>query len=184
MKDIVNFIFELENMQRIKHEGWRLAGVNNPESIADHSLNAAQIGFILAKLEGEDPYKVCSMLVFHDIAEVRTGDIHKVANRYVKNDEERALKDQLNKLDFGEEILDLWKQVEYKETKAGIVAKDADLLEMAFKAKQYIEQGHSSAIDWINNIKENIKTDSAKKILKQLKETNSTDWWKGLKKIN
>ena len=34
------------------------------------------------------------MLVFHDITETRSRDIHKVANRYVTVDEAEILKDQ------------------------------------------------------------------------------------------
>ena len=30
-------------LRRIKHEGWRLIGVDNPESVADHSLRAGKI---------------------------------------------------------------------------------------------------------------------------------------------
>lgn len=67
-KDILNFIFELGQLKRIKHEGWRLIGVKFPESVADHCLRAAQIGYILAKMEKyENPFEVCSMVVFHDI---------------------------------------------------------------------------------------------------------------------
>ncbi|MDI6721005.1 MAG: HD domain-containing protein [Candidatus Aenigmarchaeota archaeon] len=61
-KDVLNFIFEMGQLRRIKHEGWRIAGVENPESVADHALRAAQIGFFLARLEGYDnPYEVCSI---------------------------------------------------------------------------------------------------------------------------
>lgn len=49
LKKIITFIFELVQLRRIKHEGWRLVGIDNPESVAEHSLRAAQIGYILAK---------------------------------------------------------------------------------------------------------------------------------------
>ncbi len=90
-QNLINFIFELGQLKRIHHEGWKLAGVDTPDTVAEHALRAAQIGFILAKMEGyENPYEVCTMLVFHDIGEARVGDIHKVANRYVTVDEAGA----------------------------------------------------------------------------------------------
>jgi putative hydrolase of HD superfamily len=148
-------------------------------------LRAAQIGFILAKLEKYDkPLEVCGILLFHDIVECRIGDIHKVANRYVTADKEQVLKDQLGKLgSVGEEILQLLKQMKAKDTKAGIIAKDADYLEQAFTAKEYIEKGYAFAQNWIDNVEKALRTDSAKKLLNALKKANSNDWWQGLKKI-
>ncbi len=184
-KDILNFIFELGQLRRIKHEGWRLIKVDHPESVADHSLRAAQIGFILARLENYvNPYEVCSMVVFHDIGECRIGDIHKIGNRYLTVHEEQVVKDQTHSLDeLGSLFLELWKQVEYKSTQAGVIAKDADLLEQAFTAKEYLEIGYTYAQDWITNIGNALKTESAKRLLAELHLSNSNNWWQGLKKL-
>jgi len=184
-KNILNFIFELGQLRRLKHSGWQLIKVDSPESVADHSLRAAQIGFILAKLENyENPLEVCGILLFHDIIECRVGDIHKVANRYVSVDKEQVLKDQLENLgSIGKEIFEMLKQLKVKNTKAGIIAKDADYLEQAVTAKELIEKGYAYAQDWINNVEKALKTSSAKKLLKLLKKAGSNDWWQGLKKI-
>lgn len=185
-KNLLNLIFEFGHMRRIKHEGWRFAGVDDPESIADHSLRAAQIAYFLAKMEGyENPHEIVSMLVFHDIGECRVGDIHKVANRYVDADEEGAVADQMKTLDGeGDEVLDLWRQFENKSSKAGIIGKDADYLEQAITGKEYLEKGHTMAQDWITNIGPYLKTESAQKLFAQLQEVNSYDWWQGLKKLD
>lgn len=180
---ILNFFFELGQLRRIRHEGWTLAGVEDPESVAAHSLRAAQIGFVLASLEGYDnPFEVCTMLVFHDLGESRIGDIHRVANRYITADEGRATAEALSKIgSIGNNILTLWQQVEDVKTKAGIIAKDADLLEQALMAKEYMEKGYNAAHDWIRNISTMLRTCSAKALIASLKEVNSYDWWKGLK---
>ena len=106
---ILNFFFELAQLRRIKHEGWRTIGVENPESVADHSLRAAQIGYFLAKEENyKNPQEIVTMLVFHDIGECRIGDIHKIANRYVEANEEQAVKDQIQNLgETGKELFSL-----------------------------------------------------------------------------
>ena len=44
--NIVNYIFELGQLKRIKQEGFRLNGIDKPHSVAAHSLRAAQIGYI------------------------------------------------------------------------------------------------------------------------------------------
>jgi len=184
-KDIIKFIYELGMLTRIKHEGWKLIGVDNPDSVAEHSLRAAQIGFILAKMENyENPQEVCSIIVFHDMAECRVNDVHKVANRYITKDEARAAKEQTEKLgEIGEEIFNLWSQAEFKNTQAGIIAKDADLLETAVRAREYKGIGYEYAQDWINNVSTALKTESAKKLLGLLNEVNPNEWWQGLKKL-
>lgn len=184
-KDISNFIFELGVLRRISRQGWKLIGIHNPECVATHSLRAAQIGFILAKMEKYDyPEEICSMLVFHDIGECRIGDLHKVAKRYVNADEKEAVKQQLSSLDdIGNEIFSLWNEMESLNSKAGIIAKDADLLEMAVTALEYMHMGYIQAEDWVIKTERRLKTDSAKKLLNQFKKMNPFSWWHGLKKI-
>ena len=52
IKNVVNFIFELNQLKHQKHTGFMLAGVKNPDSVAEHVMRAAQIGYILAIMEG------------------------------------------------------------------------------------------------------------------------------------
>lgn len=185
MKDehVLNFLFELGQLRRIKHEGWRMAGVENPESVAAHSLRAAQVGYVLAYLEKyPHPEEVATILVFHDIGETRIGDLHKVAARYVEVDEERAVREQLAHLDhLGEMIFASWHTMEAKTTIAGIIAKDADYLEQAITAKEYMEVGYPTTIDWIKNTRKRVQTQSAKRLIDKLLKAKTTDWWKDLK---
>jgi putative hydrolase of HD superfamily len=187
IKKIVNFIFELNQLKRQKHSGWFLAGVANPPSVAEHQLRAAQIGYILAELEGANAEKVACMLLLHDNAEARTGDQNKVSARYFqkKDGEERAFQEQIDGLGAG--IEKKWRQyfdeIENRSTKEGIIAKDADWLEMAFQAKEYLDLGHGAAIDWIDNVEKAVETKSAKEVIKVMKKTEFTDWWQGLKKM-
>jgi len=184
-KDTLKFFYELEQLRKTRHAGWFLAMVENPDSVAEHTLRAAQIGFVLAYMEGyKNPEEVAAMLIFHDMAETRIPDVHKVANRYITKDEIVVVKDQTEKLGpAGEKILAYVKQVEEKSTTAGIIAKDADLLETAVTAREYIERGHPIAQDWIDNVNKRLKTESAKRLLSKLHDVKPTDWWQGLKKI-
>ncbi|RLF41650.1 MAG: phosphohydrolase [Thermoplasmata archaeon] len=184
-KSIAQFLFELGVLRRIQREGWKLIGVKTPETVAEHSLRAAQIGYILAKLEGyPHPEIVSTMLIFHDIGECRIGDIHKVANRYIQSDEKKTLEEQLKTLsDIGKNILNLWEEFEYKSTRAGLIARDADLLELAATACEYLNQGFREAEDWIINTEKRLSTVSAKKLLAELRETNPYRWWRGLKNL-
>ncbi len=184
-EDVARFIYEMGMLRKVSREGWKLLGITNPESVAAHSLRAAQIGYILASMEQyEHPEMICTMLVFHDIGECRIGDIHKVASRYVQADEQAAVAEQLQHLEkVGEKILSLYDQIETQKTTEGIIAKDADLLDLAATACEYRNQGYYNANDWLINTKKRLKTDAAKELMDALERTDPTSWWKGLKKI-
>jgi len=186
-KNVANFIFELNQLKRIKHNGFKLCGVKDPDSVAEHVMRAAQIGYILAVMEGiKNPEKVAAMLLVHDNGEIRIGDHHKVAARYFNAEEaeHQAFDDQTEKLgSVGEKWKKYFNEFEDRNTKEGIIAKDADWLEQAFQAKEYVDLGYKSAQDWIDNVGKAIETKSAKIIFKEIKKTEFTDWYKGLKKM-
>ena len=188
IKNAVNFIFELNQLKRLKHNGFKLCGVKDPDSIAEHVMRAAQIGYILAVMEGiKNPEKIAAMVLIHDNGEIRIGGHHKVAARYfnTKAAEHQAFGDQLEEL--GDGVAEKWKkyfnEFENRNTKEGIIAKDADWLEQAFQAKEYSDLGYKSAEDWIKNVEKALETKSAKLLLAQMKKVKFTDWWQGLKKM-
>ncbi len=187
MKNIAKFFFELGQLKRVKRSGWWAAGIKDPETIAEHSYRAVMIGRILAELENADKDKVTMMLLFHDVPEARVNDMHKVGARYVnfKEAELRALKEQITRLPskIAKEALDNYNEMVERKTKEAIVAKDADLLECAIQAKEYLEQNYKDCENWIYNVEKSLKTKSAKEILKLIKKTKSNSWWYGLKHI-
>lgn len=187
-KNILNFIFELGQLKKIRHDGFRLAGVDNGNlpSVAEHSLRAAQIGFILAKMEKyKNPHEIAVMLVFHDLRECRTGDINKISGRYLSVDKEKIDQEQLGKLGvIGKEIFELIQNTNYKKGKVGIIAKDADYLEQAVTAKEYLEKGIKPAQTWINNAGKVLQTKSARALWKLLKNYHSSEWWKNFMRVD
>ncbi len=185
MEDLSDFVYELGMLRRIQREGWRLAGVDTPESVAEHSLRAAQIGYILATLEDYGrPEEVAAMLVFHDIGECRIGDLHKVANRYVDADEEAAVEEQCSGLgDSGERILALWRRFEEQDGEAAVIARDADLLEMAATARAYTAAGYADAGRWLDAVEGRLQTRSARRLFDALLDVEPHTWWHGLKRL-
>lgn len=55
-------------------EGWKRAGIDEPESVADHSFRAAFIALILGEEWDLDGFKLVKLLLVHDIAESVIGD--------------------------------------------------------------------------------------------------------------
>ena len=174
-------------LKRVARSGWWAEKVKNPESVADHCFRAAIIGFLLARMEGKSDgvaNKICTALVFHDMHETRMQDLNKIAARYVdvkgvgrkiEEDQAAPMPEEIRKSVLG--VLEL----EEDEEK---IRHDADALECAFQAKEYVEIGHAGAQSWIDNMGPRLKTKSAKEIYEDLKKSNSNSWWKGLKKID
>ncbi|MBW2995754.1 HD domain-containing protein [Candidatus Woesearchaeota archaeon] len=186
MKDIINFFFETGMLKHAKRSGWWLINVKDPENVAEHSFRTAIIGYFLAKMEKVDADKVVKICLFHDIGESRINDPHKVGQRYFdrKGPEAKANKEQMQNLGMpGKEVLELCKEIREKKTKEANVAKDADYVECAVQAKEYIDIGHKDAQNWIDNCKKVVRTKSAKKLLALIEKTSSNDWWRSLKKI-
>lgn len=176
---VVDLTFELGQLKRLPRAGWRRAGVEHPETVAAHNLRAAQLAYLLAVMEGHpDPNEVCTMVVFHEVGEARIGDIDKVAGDYLGRDEERAVRDQLAPLGaVGQELLALWLRCEHRSDRGGDIAKDADKLELAFTAREYMELGFRAAGAWIDGVRDLLVTESAKAILVELESASFTRWW-------
>ncbi len=187
-KDLCNYIFELGALKKFKHSGFKLTGVRQPDSIAEHAFRTAIIAYFIAKEEKHgDPEKVAFHALLHDNAEARITDLHKVAQRYInpKKAELTAFKEQNSRLpkDTQENFLKYFLEYEKLSSKEGRIIKDADLLETAFQAKEYLDTGYSATKNWIDNAESMLNTKTAKNLMKEMRKVKFTDWYKNLKKI-
>lgn len=184
--DIADYIFELGQLKRIPHIGWLHAGIKDPERVGEHVFRASQIAYMLADAEGADPMKTTLMTLIHDNGEARIGDHDLITRKYVDTQqaEQQAFHDQSKRLP--EHIAPIWKDLfderEAKETKEARCSLDADMLEQAFQAKEYIEQGYQHAQRWIDNIEAVLMTESAQKLLAEMKTKSFMDWSKAIRK--
>lgn len=185
-KCLTKFLFEVGQLNRVKRSGFTLIGVKDTQSVAEHQARATIIAYFLAKLEKADVEKCLITCLFHDVPETRLNDLHKVGHRYIdfKKAEEEALKEQIQNLpeNAGKEILDYFISYRKDKTKEGIIVRDADLLENALEAKEYLDKGLKHAQNWLDNIRKALVTDSAKNILAEIEKSDPCEWWQGLKK--
>jgi putative hydrolases of HD superfamily len=184
--NIVDLIFEIGLQKRVKRSGWWVAGVKDPETIAEHSQRAAFLAYIIAKYEGADALKASMMCMIHDFSEVRINDGHKIVSKYLNLEEaeKKAFNDQTMLLPnrIGNELRDLFAEFCQGKTKEAITAKDADTLECALQAIEYYEEGYSSTKIWINSSRKKLKTSTAKQILKIAMKIGSKSWIQKLNK--
>lgn len=179
-RGIVRFVFEMAVLRLLDRSGWLNIG-EKKEQLSHHKLRAAQLAFMLAKMEGhENPHYVATMMTFHDIEEVRTGDSNLVAKRYLKINKRQAVEEQTAQLgaDIGGSILAMWSEFEERKTPAAIIANDADKLEMAFTARELVTRGNPGAQAWIDDVRARLQTPSAVALFEEMIQSSPDDWWR------
>ena len=183
--NIAKFLYEMGQLKRVKRSGWWIAGVKDPETVAEHSFRTAVIAYLLARLEGVDPGKAVLMALFHDMQEARTNDAHRIVRRYAdwKNVDKKAIKEQCIRLpdEMAKQMVTLFEEFEEDVSLEARVVRDADLLECIVQACEYQALGYHDVIDWILNAQTALKTESAKKIAAECIKTEPKEWWQGLK---
>lgn len=182
MESTARFLFEIGHMKRIARSGWWVAGVRDPESIAEHSFRCAWIGYFLALAEGVDPARVVFMCLAHDVHEARINDQHKVGQRYLdpKPVEARVFADQVAGLPAREDLAAIHAEYLAASTAEAHVARDADRLECAFQALEYVEEGHRPCRDWFVNAEATLTTAAAKSLFATLNGCDPNAWYRQL----
>jgi putative hydrolase of HD superfamily len=185
--DIAKFLYEMGQLKRVKRSGWWIAGVKDPESVAEHSFRTAAIAYILAQLEGANLERVVSMALIHDMGEARTNDAHRIVRKYVdwESVDRKAVRDQSKRLpdSLAEQFTSLFSEFEEAVSLEAQVARDADLLECLVQAREYQATGYPDVVDWILNAQAALQTKSAKKIAAECLKTEPKEWWQGLKAL-
>jgi putative hydrolase of HD superfamily len=81
---LLDLALELETLDRVARSGYRLRGVAEPESVAEHSFHVALLICLLAPREGGiDVARAVELALVHDVAEVRIGDLPRTALAYL-----------------------------------------------------------------------------------------------------
>ncbi len=184
-KDIAKFLYEVGQLKRVKRSGWWIAGVKDPESVAEHTFRTAIIAYLLARLERADTGKVVLMALFHDLPEARTNDAHRMVRRYADwgDVDKKAISEQSKRLPEGvaNEVVSLFEEFEKEASMEASLARDADLLECLVQAREYQALGCRDVADWILNAQAALATESAKRIAAECLRTEPKEWWQGLK---
>lgn len=173
------FLLEMGMLKRAKRSGWWIAGVKDPETIAEHSFRTGVIGAVLAMIEGADPAKVALLCLFHDTQETRVGDIPHIGRRYLDAaSNEKVTADQVSAAHpaVREGVQHVVDEYENGDSLEVIVAHDADKLECLVQAVEYREQGHQNVQNWIDTSLAKLKTASAQALAEAALNMSSVEW--------
>jgi putative hydrolases of HD superfamily len=177
--ETTGFLYETGVLKRYPRTGWAMAGVPDPESVAEHSFRASVIAATVAATEGADPQRAAFLALWHDTQETRTTDLPHLAKRYVTaapNQEVTA--DQVRALPtaVAAMIEDAVSEYETGLTPEARCAHDADKLECLLQAREYQDQGHQNLQPWIDTSIASLHTTSAKQIADEALAQGSLDW--------
>lgn len=152
------------------------------DTIASHSYHVATIAYIICKMEwlsDEDAMKWCTMATFHDLAEARTGDHDFIAKNYNQCDEEKAIHDQFNEIDWWAWLRTLLNEYETRESTISKCVKDADHVAQMYHERVLMRQGNKLAAQWFEWDKEKrvpfFFTQSAKTLAHHMLDSNPNE---------
>jgi len=132
------------------------AGVRDPESVAEHTMRAAQLAAMIAAEEGADP---AFLALWHDSQETRTGDLPQTAAAYLTKPAPRQITaDQTEHLPgrSRDVIRDAVDEYESRQTLEAVCAKDADKLDMLLQAVEYRDTGVRRVEGWIDSARKDL----------------------------
>ena len=179
MAQVARFLFEAGTLKQSKRTGWWMAGVRDPESVAEHAWRTSLIASIIAKLEGADPARAAFLAVWHDTQETRTGDVNHLGKKYsTEADPEAVTADQVAGMPevIASTVRDLVGEYEARESAEAICARDADKLECMLQGIEYRSQGYELAQRWIDNSRGRLVTKTANELAEQLLNMGPLDW--------
>ncbi|WP_030903477.1 HD domain-containing protein [Streptomyces sp. NRRL F-5126] len=176
---VARFLFEAGTLKQSRRTGWWMAGVRDPESVAEHSWRSALLASIIAKLEGADPNRAAFLATWHDTQETRLGDVNHLGKKYSSTADPRSVTaDQTEGMPaaLAQAVRDLVDEYEDRETPEAICARDADKLECLLQGVEYKAQGYTNVQRWIDNSRGRLTTKSACLLADELLRQDSLDW--------
>ncbi|MHA6631879.1 HD domain-containing protein [Pseudonocardia sichuanensis] len=182
--DVVRFAYEAGQLKQLPRAGWLLAGVRDPESVAEHSFRVGVLAYMVAALEGADADRAAALGLFHDLPETRIGDVPSVGRPYVTTaSPQDVVADQVAELPepLGAHIAALIGEHESAKTSVATPAsrcsRDADKLDCLLQAREYQSQGNEHMQPWIDSMVAAVTTETGKRLAVAAQEVSPGAWW-------
>lgn len=187
LRPVIDFFGEAGLLKHVKRSGWWVAGIKDPESVAEHSFRCAVMAYYIAHREGVDVHRAMTMALFNDIHEARINDLHKMGHYYIdfKAAEKKVFCDQVAPMhaDVKKDMTELREEYEKQVTPESLVARDADILECLIQAKEYYDNGYTKAKKFFRKAPDHLKTETARKMWEVVRDWDSGLWWESVVKF-
>jgi len=139
---ISDFFFQIAGLKNLPRSGWKIkVGLENSESVAEHSYMMSVMAMVLSDLKNLDSTKVIKMSILHDWAESKIGDFMPDEIGYDKKSEleKYAMIEILESLpqQLQSDYQKIWDEFLVRDTPEARLVHELDKLEMALQAKIY-----------------------------------------------
>lgn len=145
---LLEFLHLAGRLKQTARAGWKLRGIAEPESVAEHSFRVALLALVLGRGAGLDRERCVAMALVHDLAESIVGDITPFDGVAPEEKErrEREAMVRLSDLAGDPQILALWEEYDAGATPEARFVKELDKLETVVQAAEY-EAEHAAELD-------------------------------------
>ena len=150
IKDLIKLISRAGLLKDVKRTGWILQGVQDAESVADHTWRMGLLVMLLAD-KSLDKQKLLEMNTVHDLGEIGIGDIKWESGKKVISDPKIKHKDEIAVLNNifhnnpdKQKYLNLLKEFNEQKSPEAKFLKQIDKLEMTIQAFEYEQKGYSA----------------------------------------
>lgn len=186
MKEDIDFLTRLMNLKDEKRAWVDLYGIEEGETVADHSWGVSLLVLYFSGEVDVNTEKCLKMAALHDLAEAETGDI---ANRL--DDDDRKVsekeKERMERKVWEEfekkkgDFVDYWEEYSEKRTKEAKFVKDMDLIDLCLQALKYEKEerydekrtkkkGLKGLDEVFQNSRRRIQTETGRKIFNNISE--------------
>ena len=177
MENVLRWYEQAAKLKELKRIGWQHYGVEPGESVADHSLGVALLALVVPRAAGlsVNVDRVVTLAVVHDLAEAIVGDITPM-DAISPDEKHRREADAMRQLEdlLGDgSISALWDEFELGQTEEAKLARELDMIEMAWQAKSYQRRGAidlSEAMEFIETAMQRVRSDAGVRLLKLIVE--------------
>jgi len=175
LEEIIKIAKTAGYLKRVKRTGWVRKGVQNAESVAEHSFRTALLCMFLTRNRKIDRERLVNMALIHYLGETATSDHRYEEGRKViasekakQRMEEDVLKLIFKPLEDGKYYLDLWYEFCEQKTEESKLLKQIEKIEMALQAMEYNEirqLSDSNIREFVENAERYVTDKELKKLL-------------------
>lgn len=149
LKEVIEFCKIVGKLKKVERTGWVTAiGIENPESVAEHTYMTAVTAMLIGDLKKLDTEKMIRMALLHDLAEVLTGDWDQFAKKKLGMDllnkkEKSAIEMIIKELpeNLRPEYSKIWDELIKQKTEEAKLVMETDKLELMFQTLEYEKEG-------------------------------------------
>ena len=161
-------------LKAVRRRGWQEHGIEDGESVADHTFMVCLLAYLLAPHAGVDRNRCVALALLHDLPEAIVGDV-------TPNDPRRASKRELEARAARElstalaapEVHEFWDEIERGTSAEARFVRELDKLEPAFQAAIYEGAQGLDLGEFYATARRNVESDLGNRLLDAILDTRA-----------